>query len=111
MLENQTNWAGNYTYHAARLLRPETIEQIQEGVNRGRQVKVLGTRHSFNHIADTLGDLISLEHFQQVIAFDREQRTVPVEAGLRYGPLCQYLHQAGYALHNFASLPPLSLAG
>ena len=34
-----------------------------------------------------------------------------VEAGARYGQLGQYLHHEGYALHNLASLPHISLAG
>jgi xylitol oxidase len=36
---------------------------------------------------------------------------VTVEAGLKYGFLCRYLHREGYALHNLASLPHISVAG
>ncbi len=110
-MEEQANWAGNYTYSAARRHRPETLEQVQELVTRCRKIKVLGTRHSFNGIADTPEDLLSLEHFNQVVALDRERRTVTIEAGVRYGDLCRYLHGAGYALHNLASLPHISVAG
>jgi xylitol oxidase len=111
MVENLRNWAGNYTYRAARLHLPKTIEQVQELAVRGSKLKVLGTRHSFNNIADSPGDLISLQHFDQVVALDREQGTVTVEAGIRYGQLCQWLQRQGYALHNLASLPHISVAG
>ncbi|MCI0579764.1 MAG: FAD-binding protein [Chloroflexi bacterium] len=111
MIENQRNWAGNYTYSAARLHYPETAEQVQELVSRGRKLKVLGTRHSFNGIADSPEDLISLEHFDQVVALDRKRQTVTVEGGVRYGQLCQQLHREGYALPNLASLPHISVAG
>jgi alditol oxidase len=111
MAENLRNWAGNYTYHAARLHQPETIEQVQELAVRSHKLKVLGTRHSFNDIADSAGDLISLQHFDRVVALDREQGTVTVEAGIRYGQLCQWLQREGYALHNLASLPHISVAG
>jgi xylitol oxidase len=111
MLENRKNWAGNYTYSAARLHRPEALEQIQELVTRCSKLKVLGTRHSFNGIADSPEDLLSLERFDQVVALDRERRTVTVGAGVRYGQLCQYLHREGFALHNLASLPHISIAG
>ncbi len=111
MMENQRNWAGNYTYSAARWHRPETVEQVQELVARCRKLKVLGTRHSFNGIADSTEDLLSLEHFDHVVASDRERRTVTVEAGVRYGQLCRHLHREGYALHNLASLPHISVAG
>ena len=38
-------------------------------------------------------------------------RTVTVDGGVRYGDLCGPLHAAGFALHNLASLPHISVAG
>ncbi len=111
MIQTEVNWAGNYTYRAARLHRPETVEQLQELVSSCRKLKALGTRHSFNEIADTDEDQISLEHFDRVVALDRERRTVTVEAGVRYGELCRYLDREGFALHTLASLPHISVAG
>jgi xylitol oxidase len=111
MIKNPSNWAGNYTYSAARIHQPETVEQIQELVARSDKLKALGTRHSFNDIADSPGDLVSLEHLDQIRALDRERRTVTVEAGVRYGRLAGWLHNEGYALHNLASLPHISVAG
>ena len=111
MLHNETNWAGNYTYSAARLHRPETVEAVQEIVTRCRKVRVLGTRHSFNGIADCPEDMVSLERLDRVLGIDAERRTVTVEAGVRYGHLCRHLDRAGYALHNLASLPHISVAG
>jgi alditol oxidase len=111
MIENPSNWARNYTYRAARFHQPETIEQIQQLVVHSNKLKALGTRHSFNDIADSPGDLISLEHFNQIVALDRERQTVTVEAGARYGQLARWLHNEGYALHNLASLPHISVAG
>lgn len=107
----QKNWAGNYMYSALRLHRPATVEQIQEIVSRCNKLRVLGSRHSFNGIADSTEDLISLEHLNQVITLDREHHTVTIEGGVRYGPLCEYLHREGFALHNLASLPHISVAG
>ena len=111
MSERQQNWAGNYTYNAVRLHRPATIEQVQELVSRCNKLRVLGSRHSFNGIADCDEDLISLEKLDRVIALDSERHTVTIEGGVRYGPLCQYLQREGYALHNLASLPHISVAG
>src|SRR5687767_10301224 len=111
MIENRRNWAGNYTYGAARLHRPETVAQLQELVAGCNKLKVLGSRHSFNGIADSTEDLVSLEQFDRVMRIDHERQTVTIEAGLRYGELCRQLHRAGYALHNLASLPHISVAG
>lgn len=111
MNENLNNWARNYTYRASQIHEPETVEQIQELVLRSNKIKALGTRHSFNDIADSPGELISLKHFDQILALDRERHTVTVEAGVRYGRLAQWLHNEGFALHNLASLPHISVAG
>ncbi len=111
MIVHHRNWAGNYAYSAARIHRPETVAQIRELVARAGKVRALGTRHSFNDIADSAEELISLEHLDRMTALDRGRLTVTVEAGIRYGQLGQQLHGEGYALHNLASLPHISVAG
>src|SRR5262245_47577707 len=111
MSEKLSNWAGNHTFSAARVHYPETVEQVQELVAGCNKLKVLGSRHSFNHIADSAEDLISLERFDHTIACDHDRRTVTVDGGVKYGQLCQQLHREGYALHNMASLPHISVAG
>ncbi|MGE5642872.1 MAG: FAD-binding oxidoreductase, partial [Byssovorax cruenta] len=97
MNENHSNWAGNYLYRAQQIHQPETIEQVQEIVHRSDKLKALGTRHSFNDIADTSGDLIALKHFNKILELDRERGTVTVEAGIRYGELCRWLERQGFA--------------
>jgi xylitol oxidase len=42
---------------------------------------------------------------------DKGSNTVTVEAGMKYGELAPYLHENGYALHNLASLPHITIAG
>lgn len=103
------NWSGNYRYTADALHRPRTISELRELVKRSKKIKALGTRHSFNSIADTKGELVSLEHFRD--AEMHPDGTVTVGAGVRYGDLCRELHRRGYALHNLASLPHISVAG
>jgi len=107
----QRNWAGNYEFTAARIHHPKTVEEAQELVRHSKKMRALGTRHSFNSIADSTEDLVSLDHFDQVIALDSGRLTVTVAGGVRYGQLCRYLHQRGFALHNLASLPHISVAG
>ncbi|MGN7356671.1 FAD-binding protein [Paenibacillus sp. SAF-054] len=105
------NWAGNYEYHASELYIPETVEQVREIIAESRKIKVLGTRHSFNGIADSSGTHLSLEKLNRVIELDRDKLRVTVEGGIRYGDLCRYLDKKGYALHNLASLPHITVAG
>ncbi len=108
---SRTNWAGNQAYHAARLHEPASLERLQEIVRRSDRVKVLGSRHSFNDIADTTGDLVSLRAMPRVFDLDRAAGTVTVDGGVRYGELCTRLDAAGFALHDLASLPHISVAG
>jgi alditol oxidase len=110
-MTKQRNWAGNFEYNAAEIHHPKTLEQVKELARRGKKIRVLGSRHSFNRIADTTHELISLEHLGQVIALDKERLTITVAGGVRYGELSQYLHREGFALHNLASLPHISVAG
>ncbi len=108
---NDRNWAGNYTYKALEYHAPDTVEQVQELVAGSNRIKVLGTRHSFNDIADSTERLLTLSKLNRVIELDVHHNRVTVEAGIRYGELCQYLHERGYALHNLASLPHITIAG
>lgn len=109
--EARRNWAGNYQYGASEFVAPCSVEEVQEITARSNRVKALGTRHSFNGIADTDGTLLSLEKLNRVLALDRANGRVTVEGGIRYGDLCRYLDEHGYALPNLASLPHISVAG
>jgi xylitol oxidase len=105
------NWAGNQAYRAARLLEPGSLDELQEIVRAGRSLRVLGSRHSFNDIADTTGDHVSLSAMPRIYQLDRGARTVRVDGAVRYGELAVQLHADGFALHNLASLPHISVAG
>src|SRR5918993_101266 len=104
------NWAGNYTYRARKLHRPSTIEQLQGILAKAPCVRVLGSRHSFNDIADSL-ELITLEAMPMDVVVDHAADTVSFNAALKYGELVQKLNEEGVALHNLASLPHISVAG
>jgi xylitol oxidase len=106
-----TNWAGNHAYAARDLHEPGSLNELRELVRRSGSLRVLGSRHSFNDIADTTGDLVSLARLPRVFELDRAASTVTVDGGVRYGELCGPLHAAGFALHNLASLPHISVAG
>ncbi|MHA6483533.1 FAD-binding protein [Paenibacillus sp. strain BS8-2] len=110
-MSGRKNWAGNFVYGAQECHLPENIEEVQALVASHARVKVIGSRHSFNSIADTDAVHLSLERLNRVLLLDKENMTVTVEGGIRYGELCCYLHEQGYALHNLASLPHITVAG
>jgi xylitol oxidase len=72
---------------------------------------MLGTGHSFNPIADTTGDQISLAGLPPLFEVDTDRGQVTVRGAMTYGQLAPRLHEAGYALANLGSLPHISVAG
>lgn len=111
MTAPERNWAKNITFGARRLLTPGSVEELRHLVASGTEIRALGTRHSFNDVADTRGDLVSVAGLPRVIDIDPTARTVTVSAGLRFGELTGALHARGFALHNLGSLPHISVAG
>lgn len=107
----QYNWAGNYEYSTNNIHYPKTLQEVRELIRSLPKVKILGTRHSFNGIADSKHNLLSLQHLEQSVIIDKKSKTVTVGAGMRYGELCQHLFHEGFALHNLGSLPHISVAG
>ncbi|MCU1476045.1 MAG: FAD-binding protein [Subtercola sp.] len=105
------NWAGNYEFGAARLHTPSSVEEVQAIVAGSPHVRALGTRHSFNDLADASGDLISLVDLPPELVIDADARTVTLAAGTRYGTVAAALQSEGWALHNMGSLPHISVAG
>jgi xylitol oxidase len=107
---NRTNWAGNYTYSTNNLNFANTVEDVRLNVRERSHLKALGARHSFNGIADSTVEQISLKHFDQ-IELDRNAKTVTVGAGITYGQMAPYIDSRGFAVHNLASLPHISVVG
>ena len=105
------NWAENLEYGTDQLHAARSLHEVQEFVRKRARLKVLGTRHCFNTIADSRHGFLSLAEMGDVVALDAAARTVTVQAGLRYGALCPYLEEKGFALHNLASLPHIGVAG
>src|SRR5207245_2841274 len=55
------NWAGNVDYSTENLYSATSINQVQEFVKKRNKLKVLGTRHCFNKIADSADYFLSLK--------------------------------------------------
>lgn len=105
------NWAGNITYLADELHEPTTLEELSSIIKKTDRIKPQGTGHSFNGIDNSTFAFVRLLKMNQVVSLDETNMTVTVQAGIRYGELCKYLESKGYALHNLASLPHISVGG
>jgi alditol oxidase len=109
--EKLANWSGNLTYGTDRLTEASFLDQVRSFVRSQARFKALGTRHCFNSIADSHDAFISLKPMHEMMVADSHARTVTIGAGVTYGVLAPYLESKGFALHNLASLPHISVAG
>lgn len=108
----EANWSGVHHYRAVRVHEPATVDEARRLVAGARRVRGLGSRHSFNQVADSEdGELISLRKLPLDLAVDRERMVVTANAGATYAELARELDSKGLALHNMASLQRITLAG
>lgn len=105
------NWAGNIAFSAATIAHPQSVDELQQLVRKAGKVRVLGSGHSFNRIADTPDTLISLRQLPRRTEIDASAMTVTVDGGASYADIAPLLDAAGLALGNVASLPNITIAG
>lgn len=108
------NWAGNLEYAAHTLARPSTLDELATVLAAAGPVRPLGSRHSFNDVADTPGTHIQVDRLDDgrpAVELDPGTGVVSVNAGLRYGEVSRALQLQGRGLGSLASLPHISVAG
>lgn len=107
-----TNWSGTYPYRAERELSPVDEAELASVVQQFTRIKVAGSGHSFNGIADSeSGVRVSLRGLVRAPEIAEDRRSVVVSAGSTYGALVPVLQAADLALANLASLPHITVAG
>jgi alditol oxidase len=106
-----TNWSGTYRFTAREVVGARTVDDVRRAVAAGGRVRALGTRHSFNDLADNGATLVSVTGIAPDPVFDQAASTVSAGAGMTYGALAAWLQERGWALGNLGSLPHISVAG
>ena len=91
----ERNWAGNHVYTARSMQRPVNVEQVQHLVARAPRVRALGSRHSFNALADTEGVLVSLADVPTTVTVDVGSRAAWVTGLATYGAVALALNARG----------------
>ncbi len=104
------NWAGNVAYSALDVRSPASANELLHVLTSSSSVRVLGSRHSFNGIADNT-TLVSLARMPERFEVAVDRTSVTVDGAMTYGRLAELLAPEGLAVHNLASLPHISIAG
>jgi xylitol oxidase len=105
------NWSGTYRFTAREVIEARTVADVQQAVAAGGRVRAIGTRHSFNDLADNGVTLVSVTAITPDPVIDEAARTVTAGAGTSYGALATWLQDRGWALGNLGSLPHISIGG
>lgn len=106
----RTNWSGNLTFSTSNVQTPGTVDELCSLIKSSQKLRALGSRHSFNSIADSKYEQVSLARLTN-ITLDASAHTVTVDGGVTYALLAPWLDARGYALHNLASLPGVTVPG
>ena len=105
------NWSGTYRFTARAVIDARSADDVRRAVAAGGRVRAIGTRHSFNDLADNGAALVSVTAIPPDPVIDVAARTVTAGAGMSYGALAVWLQDRGWALGNLGSLPHISIAG
>jgi len=109
--EKLKNWAGNIEYSTEHVHAAKSVEEVKSYVAKTGKLKVLGTRHCFNTIADSKDGFLSLTEVHDEPVMGVGAGYAIVDANITYGRAAPWLEAKGRALHNLASLPHISVAG
>src|SRR6202012_4207679 len=77
------NWSGTYRFPAPTVIAARTIDEVRRAVTSAGRVRALGTRHSFNDLADNGDTLVTVTGIASEPVLDEAARTVTVGAGGR----------------------------
>jgi xylitol oxidase len=105
------NWAEHVAFAPEFAHFPTSTAEVQQLVRDARKVRAIGSRHSFNRIADTPHTMLSLRALERRMEIDAAARTVTVDGGITYSELCPVIDAAGWALFNIASCPDFTVVG
>ena len=109
------NFARTWQAFGPEVAQPANVEELAALVRRtadaGRQVRIVGQRHSYNDIFYSRTAMISIAQLNRVRGLDPDASTVTCEAGITIGALCAYLDERGYALRYCGNHGQQSLAG
>jgi FAD/FMN-containing dehydrogenase len=115
MTEPFVNEWRNVSFRPARVVRPETVEEVcaivKEARADGQKIKVVGGGHSMNNIFKTDGILVDLRNLNQVLSIDPQSHIVEVEAGLTLGEAIVACANKGLHFPSLGSWYSQSIAG
>ena len=105
----------DHFFDPEKVLAPSSVTEmasiIARARNKGQQVRVLGSGHSWSPIAVSDDILLSLHNYHGLVNLDKERKRVSVKGGTTIAELNEILHENGLALPNLGSVSSQTVAG
>jgi FAD/FMN-containing dehydrogenase len=110
-----SNWAGSVSCAPHEFAEPSCEDElaalIREAGEHDREVRVVGSGHSFQPVVATTGTLVSLANWRGITACDPDALTASVRAGTVLHDLGEPLLARGVAMENLGDVDVQSLGG
>lgn len=112
---NWSNWSGSVRSNPTEVIYPSSEGEIVELVKRAseaeKQIRVIGSGHSFSRVVEANQILVSLDRMQGIIDVDVDGKTATVWAGTKLKELGEGLFELGLAQENMGDINVQSVAG
>lgn len=112
---NWSNWAGNQSVKRICQYMPKSEVELQRVVAfaaaNSLRVKAVGSGHSFTSVALAEDVLVDLSNYDEVVALDRQAKTITVQSGIQLSKLNEILSQNGLAMQNLGDIAYQTIAG
>jgi FAD-linked oxidoreductase len=109
------NWGRSWSSKPREIRYPHSEEEVatllKEANASGRNVRIIGSGHSWTQLVPTDDILVSLDRMQGLIRFDKEKMIAEVWAGTKLLRLGNLLHENGAAMMNLGDIDVQSIAG
>ncbi len=109
------NWSGAVSCQPEKIVYPRSQEEIitviQEAKQKGKNIRVVGSGHSFTPLVETNSIIMSLDQHSGVTKIDFSQCQAWVHAGTKLYLLNPFLNKEGMAMENLGDIDRQSIAG
>lgn len=109
------NWGKTLKFTVDNYAQPNSEEEIvkllQQANVEGKNVRVIGSGHSWTKLIETNQILVNLDLYQGVISVDKENKIVEVKSGTKLLKLGNELNSLGFAMENLGDIDVQSIAG
>ncbi|KAJ4836115.1 hypothetical protein Tsubulata_004220 [Turnera subulata] len=110
-----SNWSGTHEVLTRHFHQPESLSQLEDLLKSSHQnkakIRPLGSGLSPNGIGLARAGMVNLGLLDQILAVDKDKKTVTVQAGIRVQQLVDGIKEYGLTLQNFASIREQQIGG